>query len=202
MEETIPDDMKRKIALELSPPELINLCLTNKSFKNSICDSDAFWLQKLQIDYPEEFVYVYDRGLKMTNPKGTYILRFTEISRTIENYIPEFIHDNLGKRFAKYLTKKYKKDLFKTLYNIYSKRLKVFKEHPDANEDDLEDLLLDAEGEIYNMVPDPHAENLEPRYVSLENLWNNLEFNQLLNKTKKTTLEKIKAGKMTPIYKQ
>lgn len=199
MEKPIPDDMKRKIALELSPPDLINLCLTNKSFKNSICDSDAFWLQKLELDYPEEFIHVYDRGLKMTNPKGTYILRFTEISRTIENYIPEFIHDNLGERFSKYLTKKYKKDLFKTLYNIYSKRLEVFKENPDADEDELKNLLLYFEGEIYNMIPNPHAENLEPRYVSLETLWNDLKFNQTINELKKTTLEMIKAENDTHV---
>lgn len=189
IQKDIPDDMKRKIALELSPPDLINFCLTNKSFNRSVCDSNNFWLQKLKIDYPEEFLDAYDKGIKITNAKEIYIRQFTKVSKIIESYMQEFMIEIFGKPFIKYLPEGYKKDLFKTLYQIYLERIEIFKKEyqPEFSEVDL-DILLDdmswqlqePEGEIYSMIPSPEKFN-----VNFEKLWKDLEFNKTAEKIRK-----------------
>jgi hypothetical protein len=42
--DTLPGDIKRKIALDLSPPDLISLCATKKTVMLEICESKSFWL--------------------------------------------------------------------------------------------------------------------------------------------------------------
>jgi hypothetical protein len=39
---TLPKDVQRKLALDLSPPDLIHLCLSNKEIKKDVCDSKGF----------------------------------------------------------------------------------------------------------------------------------------------------------------
>jgi len=115
------EDEKRKIAMELSPVDLISLCATNKAFNKSICESNSFWLQKLKIDYPEEFVVVYDRGEKIENPKQIYIDRFTEIINEIENQIPDLLELVYGENFLQFLKDDYKKKMIRGIYNTYLK---------------------------------------------------------------------------------
>ena len=55
--ETLPKDVKRKLALNLSPPDLIRFCATSVDLHADICKSDEFWRLKLEKDYPKMFRY-------------------------------------------------------------------------------------------------------------------------------------------------
>jgi len=50
----LPGDITRKTALNLSPRDIISLCLTNKKFTGEICNSNDFWAAKIMIDYPRQ----------------------------------------------------------------------------------------------------------------------------------------------------
>lgn len=82
--DTLSGDIKRKIALDLSPPDLICLCATKKTVMLEICESKAFWLEKLKRDYPESLLITYRDNLPLINPKKTYIRKFQEVSKVIE----------------------------------------------------------------------------------------------------------------------
>ena len=87
--ETLSKDLKRELALKLSPPDLINFCLSNKGLNKEICDSKDFWRQKLIIDYPKVFNYYNDNKLIIINPKNLYIRKSTEVFRMIEKFVKE-----------------------------------------------------------------------------------------------------------------
>jgi hypothetical protein len=115
--DTLPNDIKRVVALELSPPDLIKFCLTNKNTNNAICKSNDFWRQKLMIDYPQVFDYYVRNKMIIKNPKNLYIRKFTEVYRMIENFVDEeFV-------FGKYLTDK------------HEKLMEVYKQHPEMKDD-------------------------------------------------------------------
>ena len=83
--ETLPLDLRRKIALKLSPKELIELCLSSKEvFYKGICKDDEFWRLKVEYDYPEVMEYFRKSNLILKNPKNTYIRVFSQISKLIE----------------------------------------------------------------------------------------------------------------------
>ena len=121
--ETLPKDVRMEIALDLSPPDLIRFCTTETKQNKEICESETFWRQKLEKDYPEELLYFYDNNIPVNNPKKLYIDKFTFLSSEIENYVDEFIHLFLEK-ISKYLTKQYKEDLFNVIFDVYSQILK------------------------------------------------------------------------------
>lgn len=86
--ESLPLDVRRKIALNLSPKELIELCLSSKEvFYKGICHDDEFWRLKVEHDYPEVMEYFNRNNLIMKNPKNTYIRVFSKISKLIEDEI-------------------------------------------------------------------------------------------------------------------
>ena len=130
-------DVKREIALDLSPPDLINLCSTQKEFNKEICESRDFWMRKLEKDYPEEFLQFHKKGIPVKNPKDRYIKKFTFISRQIESFIDEFIDKVFGYGFLKFLNEDYKKGLYKVIYDVYSEAKK-------DKEKDIEELLNEA----------------------------------------------------------
>lgn len=117
--ETLPKDVRIELAMNLSPPDLINFCATEKKQSLEICASKDFWRKKLEKDYPEEFLDFYAMGQPIANPKDVYIRRFTEISRRIEEFIPEFLQKFFGNPFVKYLGKDYKKDLYNSIFSLY-----------------------------------------------------------------------------------
>lgn len=90
--ESLPKDVQRKIALDFSPPDLINFCLSNKDIYNNICNSKDFWRRKLAIDFPYIVSYFVKNNLILANPKATYIKKFTEVSQKIENFIKQEFH--------------------------------------------------------------------------------------------------------------
>ena len=108
--ENLPKDIQRKLALELSPRDLVNFCLTDKSLKNAICDSKDFWRQKLMLDFPKVFNFYKKQGLVLVNPKNTYIRRFKDIFEPIENFVSRYYH-------SKYNTKE---DFFNKIFKIYN----------------------------------------------------------------------------------
>jgi hypothetical protein len=88
--ENLPKDIRRKLALELKPHDLINFCLLNKKTNADVCDSDEFWRLKLSMDYPLVFNYYQRHNLILKNPKNTYIRKFTDISRELEKFVDEY----------------------------------------------------------------------------------------------------------------
>ena len=81
--EGLSKDITREILLNLSPPDIINFCLTNKEKKTIICDSNEFWFKKLEKDYPSEL----RDGTPVNDAKKRYINRFTYVSKNIENLV-------------------------------------------------------------------------------------------------------------------
>lgn len=45
-------DVVMMLALELDLPDLLNLCLTDKTFNKQVCENEDFWMQKIQLDFP------------------------------------------------------------------------------------------------------------------------------------------------------
>ena len=121
--ETLPKDVRMKIALDLSPPDLVRFCVTETKQNKEICGSETFWRQKLEKDYPEEFLNFYQTGIPVKNPKATYIRNFTRISEEIEDFTEEFIEVIIDENIGKYLNKKYREDLFKIFFDIYTQAL-------------------------------------------------------------------------------
>lgn len=104
--ESLPADIQRKIALDLSPGELFTLCLDN-TYKKNICESREFWLLKLERDYPNMLNYFNRHGMKIKNPKDTYINKFTKYSEAAERfinnwYLPEERQDNYNLLYKLY----------------------------------------------------------------------------------------------------
>ena len=86
-----------------------------------------FWRMKIQRDYPKVFNFYKIQNITLANPKNTYIRKFIEISKAIENFIEEFIEDVLEEKLIRdfFKTQKenfdniQKKELFTKLYDLY-----------------------------------------------------------------------------------
>lgn len=88
--EKLPKDLKRKLALELSPSDLISFCASNRKLNQDICESKEFWRLKLEMDYPETIPYFRKYGKPLVNPKNTYIRKFREISKPIDDFVNKY----------------------------------------------------------------------------------------------------------------
>ena len=77
--ESLPKDVKQKMALDLSPPDLIIFCASGKEINKDICGSDDFWRLKIEKDYSKMFKYYQKHNMTFKKPKNTYIRKFTEI---------------------------------------------------------------------------------------------------------------------------
>jgi hypothetical protein len=183
------EDEKRKIAMNLSPVDLINLCVTHKAFNKSICESNSFWLQKLEVDYPEEFVVVYE-GKKIENPKQIYITRFTEIINKIESYVLKIIDIIYGKVFRKNFSqflKDYEKKLIKEVYNMYPEIKKLKKE---TTEEEYFDSKFDIYVKIDEFIPNIA---LKKEYIGYHDwLVELFEEIDIINSSNEEKLEKYK----------
>jgi hypothetical protein len=84
--ENIPADVIRQASLELSPRDVLSLCLSKKSFSKAICNSDVFWRNKIKVDYPKQ---TYSLKFYQTNPKKLYMM-LTMNSKIIELGEDEF----------------------------------------------------------------------------------------------------------------
>ena len=88
--EKLPKDLKRKLALELSPSDLITFCASNRELNRDICESKEFWRLKLDRDYPEVFPYFRKYGKVLVDPKRTYIKKFRELSQPIDEFVNRY----------------------------------------------------------------------------------------------------------------
>ena len=84
--ETLPKDLRRKIALELSPADVVRFCLTESESNQEICNSDAFWRLKYARDYPDLFYYHEKNKVPLRNPKNAYMRTFSNYRKTIEDF--------------------------------------------------------------------------------------------------------------------
>lgn len=168
--ETLPKDVRFEIAMNLSPPDLINLCLSEKKQNIEVCASKDFWRRKLEKDYPEEFIEFYMKGIPVANPKSIYVNRFTEISRAIEKFIPQFIKINFGPT-SKYLNEQYNKDVYSALFKIYTE----ITSQKISDEYEQSDIIFDH---ISSLIPEdatPYQEVREFIEELVFNYWDNLE---------------------------
>ncbi len=78
--ENLPTDVIRQASLELSPRDVLSLCLSKKSFAKAICNSGVFWRNKIIVDYPKQ---VYPLHLYKEMPKRLYMM-LTVNSKIIE----------------------------------------------------------------------------------------------------------------------
>ena len=113
--ESLPKDVAIEMALNLSPPDLINFCATSKT-QNRVCNSNDFWRRKLEKDYPE-VLKTTDKIIEY--PREVYIYKFTYVSRSLEKLQEKIITKSFPYRFSRYLTDEYRKDLYMSLYLIY-----------------------------------------------------------------------------------
>ena len=104
---TLPIDVQRKIALDLPAKDLIHLCATDKEMRNDICTSNEFWRLKLERDYPTFFKYFQQKNIPLANPKNTYIRKFGEVVKPIENFLNKHFPESERKR------------MFDRIYNSY-----------------------------------------------------------------------------------
>jgi hypothetical protein len=114
----LPKDIQIKLALELSPKDLINLCLASKGTYEKICDSKDFWRQKLQKDYPKLFYYYQKQNKILLNPKNTYIRKFTEISKEIENYVSKYFPND-------------QEEMYNEIYHAYNEMVRLGDDNAD-----------------------------------------------------------------------
>lgn len=84
----LPADIIRYICLNLSPKDVLSLCLSNKYYQNVVWDSSYFWRSKIMIDYPNQLKYIPDDYKSLTN-KELYIL-FSEKSKIIVLNISDY----------------------------------------------------------------------------------------------------------------
>ncbi len=165
--EKLPKDLLFELAINMSPPVLVNLCSTNSKY-SVICKSPAFWRRKLDKDYPLEM-----KGIAhVKNPKFVYMKRFESISKKIETFISVMIDIVFGVFLSKYLKSDYRADLYKDLYNLYEHISKNWDEiiegNPNKHEDILQDMFYDTVSEFF--PPDQTreiSERVNPHIVDL-----------------------------------
>lgn len=109
--ETSPD-VKRETMLNLSYPDLIQLCKTNKSFSN-ICRDPYFWKAKLQKDYPSHPLEL----VRSNNYRTSY-------DRLYTSALWDKIHNKL-----KYLNRQLKEKEDRLKYFMYKKNLASLSGH-------------------------------------------------------------------------
>lgn len=128
--EKLPKDVAFKIFLDLSPPDVINFCLTDKANKKRICDNPEFWIKKLEKDYPYTLLLPLKHKIPLSNPKNTYIREFTNFQKKIEEYVKDIDVPLNGKFLENYekskiniqdLRKEFARDIHKTVSELFER---------------------------------------------------------------------------------
>ena len=135
--EKLPKDLKRKLALELNPPDLIAFCASNRDLNRDICESKEFWRLKLEVDYPEVLPYFRKYGKILVDPKKTYIRKFRDISKIIDEFVQKF-PENVRRR------------MYNDIYDLYEK----YKNNP-------EELSMRGFYNTYNFFKDDREKRLD-----------------------------------------
>ena len=111
--ENVPADVIRRLVLELSPRDVLSLCLSKKSFSKAICNSDVFWRNKIKVDYPKQ---IYPLNMYEKSPKKLYMIltmnskiielneedfpELANINRDDEEIMAEHITNSVGKNLT------------------------------------------------------------------------------------------------------
>nr|QBK91615.1 MAG: F-box-like family protein [Pithovirus LCPAC302] len=69
----VPKDILQKISLNLSPRDILSLCLTNSFYQRNICNSKDFWRNKILTDYPNR-VKLENNAYFKQDPKILYMI--------------------------------------------------------------------------------------------------------------------------------
>ena len=147
--ESLPKDVAIEMALNLSPPDLINFCSASKA-QNRICNSNDFWRRKLDKDYPGDFA----PGTILTNAKELYIKRFTYVSREIEEFIEKIVNTVFPENFSRFFNKDYKKELYLKLYKLYEMvKNEEYKEEGEDEEDRSQYEYDRIQEELWDYIP-------------------------------------------------
>ena len=157
--ESLPADIQRKIALDLNPAELFRLC-SDDTYKQTICESREFWLLKLERDYPDMLNYYNRHGMKLQNPKNTYIKKFTKYSESVERFVNNW-----------YLPEE-RKEKYDILYNLYREWLALPVSYSGRSPILKYPFLLKSpkldnigmEGEVYKLLEPFVKEDLKYKY--------------------------------------
>lgn len=157
--QSLPKDVAMEMALNLSPPDLINFCSTQKNYK-IICDSKIFWLKKFSKDYPNE------KEITMENAKEVYVRKFRVVSIKIENFIDEMISEIFNKSFIKFINIEYKKSLYNNLYKLYTDTKNDLSKMGVSNRQEMDDYLYD---QFYSKIP-PYIREFYPNEQSGEEM--------------------------------
>lgn len=192
--EKLPKDVTQEMALNLSPPDLVEFCASSKQYNKIICQSETFWRRKLEKDYPEA---VYDISYspdktniikkQIENPKQVYIDKFTSISRELEELVDSIINTFYGQQFHSFFNQKYRTDFFKSMYEAYEEVKKL-----DIGEDD-EDIIVTR---LTNFLP-IHAitmtfdEEDDDPYERVKGKFESMMINEHLDHARRRTLKKL-----------
>ncbi len=183
--ETLPSDVIRQASLELSPRDVLSLCLSKKSFAKAICNSDVFWRNKIIVDYPKQ---VYPLQFYKEIPKRLYMI-LTLNSKIIEldenKGLKDDRYDNSDiysfKKMAKRMTKFIGKNII-----IYGQLLKrgdvlhlswgsTYRNDDKFLWDGEKVVLLDYENDDYGSVPKEFSfPEFRPDYFSESIAHNNI----------------------------
>jgi len=113
----LPGDIKRKIAMEFSPPDLISFCMINQAYNADVCDNAQFWKNKLEIDFPAKFNYFVKHRLVFVNPKNTYMKEFLYIGNEIDQLLNSMKYRLLGEAEKRKVSLEiYRMEVFKKIY--------------------------------------------------------------------------------------
>jgi len=131
----LPGDIKRKIAIELSPPDLVSFCMTNKKYNADVCNDQGFWRLKLQRDFPYR-----KYGLKFDDAKDTYMKEFLFIGKEIDTLLNRMKYELMIKAAQlKIPFELYRMMEFKKIYKFI---------------DELDKMPYDTYEQIYNHIFD------------------------------------------------
>ena len=189
--ENLPKDVLIEMALNLSPPDLISFCASSSTKNKIVCNSDSFWYRKLQKNYPEEFYQMVSGEaerveIPSSKAKQRYIDKFTFISRRIEDISREFIERVFYEGFSKFLTKEYREELFKALYEIYQKYIVLNDEDGDHD-----DQVIDLISLLDPFHPSYLGPNRSDPYEFLPELLDHLQFEESVERTKKLRVKAV-----------
>lgn len=172
----LPEDVQRKIALELSPSDLINFCLTEKQKMDKICNSDIFWRLKLEKDFRQVFYYYKKHNIILKNPKNTYMRLFTEQARFIEDKLLNEIEEiRKDKRIFYFDQREIIEDIetnFKQIVTILLNVLNILRKYSNypLSLAVTENLSFGDINARYNITENLSDEDVNIRYNIIDNL--------------------------------
>jgi len=183
--ESLPADIIRKTALELSPRDIISLCLTKKEFAKAVCNSNEFWRNKILTDYPKQthfpFLFQHEpKKLYMILTMNSKIVKMDamEFPKLVKLYSNEDDYDNEKLLFemTKAITKDFiNENLLKRGDVLYLSWVASYRNDGKFLWDGKQVVNLDYEDDDYGSVPKEFTfPEFRPDYFSESIVHNNI----------------------------